>query len=544
MSSYRSYGAGYNNNRGGGGGGYHRNNTPTPKPPANLTVKSDFYTGVNVRSDYSEQDITVFREKEGITIRGSNVPPPIMEFTDYPWPKSISAGFSRQGYDKPTPIQAQGWPIALAGRDMVGIAQTGSGKTMSYIIPAFIHIDSQLNERRDYGPMALVLAPTRELAQQIQEVVNHFQTRFGNVCVFGGASKGPQIKEITRNRPMLVIATPGRLNDFIESGIISLANISYLVLDEADRMLDMGFEPQIRKIIATITMAKRQTLMWSATWPKEVRTLAEEFLQDYIQINVGALQLHANHNITQIVEVCGDMEKKEKLFSLLTEIVKENSENKIIVFAETKRKVDDLTKQLRYSNWPAMCIHGDKSQSERDWVLKEFRSGKAPILVATDVAARGLDVEDIKYVINFDYPNSSEDYVHRIGRTGRKNKKGTAYTFFTKGNSKQANDLINVLKEANQTVNPKLLELSRFGGGPDKYRRYGSSRNGFIPKNSYNSGRGGGGNGYNNSYGNNSNGNGAGYPQKRKFDSFDAASNSNAKKPYYDSSYSSGSRFN
>ena len=384
--SDRNYGGGYNSyNR-----GYNYNNTPTPKPPANLAVKSDFYTDVNVRSTYRDEEVTMFRDKEGITIKGNDVPPPSMDFGDYPWPKFISAGFARQGYDKPTPIQAQGWPIALAGRDMVGIAQTGSGKTMSYVIPAFIHIDSQLNERKDYGPMALVLAPTRELAQQIQEVVNHFQTRFANVCVFGGASKGPQIKEISRNRPMLVIATPGRLNDFIESGIISLANISYLVLDEADRMLDMGFEPQIRKIISTISMTKRQTLMWSATWPKEVRTLAEDFLRNHIQINVGALQLHANHNITQIVEVCGDMEKKERLFNLLTEIVRENSENKIIVFAETKRKVDDLTKQLKYSNWPAMCIHGDKSQAERDWVLKEFRSGRAPILVATDVAARGL----------------------------------------------------------------------------------------------------------------------------------------------------------
>lgn len=359
----------------------------------------------------------------------------------------------------------------------------------------------------DYGPMVLVLAPTRELAQQIQEVVEQFRSRFSSVCVFGGASKGPQIRDITRNRPMIIIATPGRLNDFLESNIISLSNISYLVLDEADRMLDMGFEPQIRKIIAQISLPKRQTLMWSATWPKEVRTLAEDFLQDYIQINIGALQLHANHNITQIVDICSEPEKKDKLLTLLSEIMRKVEENKIIVFAETKKKVDELTRSLRYTGWPVMGIHGDKSQAERDWVLKEFRSGRSPILVATDVAARGLDVEDIKYVINFDYPNTSEDYVHRIGRTGRKNKKGTAYTFFTKGDCKQANDLINVLKEANQIVNPKLLEFARFGGGGNKYNRY--SRNGYFPKTGFKSGL--------NDYHRNNNNNS--YPTKRKFDS-------------------------
>ena len=218
--------------------------------------------------------------------------------------------------------------------------------------------------------MALVLAPTRELAQQIQEVVCQFNSRFSAVCLVGGASKGPQIKDINRKKPMIIIATPGRLNDFLESGIVTLANISYLVLDEADRMLDMGFEPQIRRIVSQIPPGKRQTLMWSATWPKEVRALAEDFLVDYVQINIGALQLHANHNITQIVDICEELDKKDKLFRLLSEIMKETKENKTIIFAETKKKVDDLTKQMRNGGWPAMCIHGDKSQAEREWVLK------------------------------------------------------------------------------------------------------------------------------------------------------------------------------
>nr|KAF6295457.1 DEAD-box helicase 5 [Myotis myotis] len=251
-------------------------------------------------------------------------------------------------------------------------------------------------------------------------------------------------------------------------------------------MLDMGFEPQIRKIVDQIR-PDRQTLMWSATWPKEVRQLAEDFLKDYIHINIGALELSANHNILQIVDVCHDVEKDEKLIRLMEEIMSEK-ENKTIVFVETKRRCDELTRKMRRDGWPAMGIHGDKSQQERDWVLNEFKHGKAPILIATDVASRGLDVEDVKFVINYDYPNSSEDYIHRIGRTARSTKTGTAYTFFTPNNIKQVSDLISVLREANQAINPKLLQLvedrgsgrSRGRGGmkDDRRDRYSSGKMG------------------------------------------------------------------
>ncbi|KAF6298371.1 DEAD-box helicase 5 [Rhinolophus ferrumequinum] len=251
-------------------------------------------------------------------------------------------------------------------------------------------------------------------------------------------------------------------------------------------MLDMGFEPQIRKIVDQIR-PDRQTLMWSATWPKEVRQLAEDFLKDYIHINIGALELSANHNILQIVDVCHDVEKDEKLIRLMEEIMSEK-ENKTIVFVETKRRCDELTRKMRRDGWPAMGIHGDKSQQERDWVLNEFKHGKAPILIATDVASRGLDVEDVKFVINYDYPNSSEDYIHRIGRTARSTKTGTAYTFFTPNNIKQVSDLISVLREANQAINPKLLQLvedrgsgrSRGRGGmkDDRRDRYSAGKRG------------------------------------------------------------------
>merc|ERR1719197_790967 len=203
--------------------------------------------------------------------------------------------------------------------------------------------------------------------------------------------------------------------------------------------------------------------MWSATWPKEVRRLAEDFLTNYTHINIGSQDLHANHNILQIVDVCEEHQKEQKLSRLLDEIGCEAT-NKILIFVETKRKADELTRLMRRDGWPAMCIHGDKQQKERDWVLGEFKSGATTILVATDVAARGLDVDDVKFVINYDYPNNSEDYIHRIGRTGRKGNTGTSYTLFTPGNAPKARDLVSVLTEAKQVVNPKLAELVGRGG--------------------------------------------------------------------------------
>jgi len=231
--------------------------------------------------------------------------------------------------------------------------------------------------------------------------------------------------------------------------------------------------------------------MWSATWPKEVRKLAEDFLVDYVQINVGSQHIHANHNILQIVDVCQDYEKERKLVQLLEEIMGEK-ENKTIVFFETKRKTDDITRKLRKDGWPAMCIHGDKSQPEREWVLKEFRSGKAPILLATDVASRGLDIPDISFVVNFDYPNSGEDYIHRIGRTARAERTGTAYTFFTNGDSKNAAELVSVMEEAGQTVPPKLQSLAgnSYGGGRKRQRYSSESNDRKRPSSSYGGGSG------------------------------------------------------
>nr|XP_019960942.1 PREDICTED: probable ATP-dependent RNA helicase DDX17 isoform X2 [Paralichthys olivaceus] len=431
----------------------------------------------------SQYDLEEYRRKKEITIRGSGCPKPVTNFHQAHFPQYVMDVLMQQNFKEPTAIQAQGFPLALSGRDMVGIAQTGSGKTLSYLLPAIVHINHQPYLERGDGPICLVLAPTRELAQQVQQVAYDYgkSSRIKSTCVYGGAPKGPQIRDLERGVE-ICIATPGRLIDLLEAGKTNLRRCTYLVLDEADRMLDMGFEPQIRKIVDQIR-PDRQTLMWSATWPKEVRQLAEDFLKDYVQINVGALELSANHNILQIVDVCMENEKDQKLIQLMEEIMAEK-ENKTIIFVETKKRCDDLTRRMRRDGWPAMCIHGDKSQPERDWVLTEFRSGKAPILIATDVASRGLDVEDVKFVINYDYPNSSEDYIHRIGRTARSTNKGTAYTFFTPGNLRQARELIRVLEEARQAINPKLLQLvdtGRGGGGGVGRPRFRGTSNSNNP---------------------------------------------------------------
>ncbi|XP_071442425.1 probable ATP-dependent RNA helicase DDX17 [Hetaerina americana] len=437
----------------------------------------------------SEAEVVEYMTRKEITVNGLDVPKPCQTFEEGGFPVPIYQTLKKQGFEEPTSIQAQAWSAALSGRNIVGIAQTGSGKTLSYLLPAIVHMNHQRRLGRGEGPIALVLAPTRELAQQIQEVSQEFgaSNYVRSTCIFGGAPKGFQARALERGVE-IVIATPGRLLDFLERNTTNLRRCTYLVLDEADRMLDMGFEPQIRKIIEQIR-PDRQTLMFSATWPKEVQIMASEFLGDYVQINVGSLELAANHNILQIVDICQEHEKNNKLYQLLEEIGSEK-ENKTIIFAETKRKVDSITKLICGEGWHAMGIHGDKSQQERDYVLKSFRKGRAPILVATDVAARGLDVEDVKYVINFDYPSSSEDYIHRIGRTGRRCASGTAYVFFTPSNARHAKDLVSVLREANQIVTPELEKLaynSRSYGG-NNYRYGGGFRGGRQW-----GGRGGGG---------------------------------------------------
>jgi ATP-dependent RNA helicase DDX5/DBP2 len=350
----------------------------------------------------------------------------------------------------------------LSGRDVIGIAQTGSGKTLAFVLPGIVHINAQPLLQRGDGPIVLILSPTRELAMQTMGECGKFgyTSRIKYTCIYGGVPKSEQARDL-RNGVEIAIATPGRLIDFLESGTTNLRRVTYVVLDEADRMLDMGFEPQIRSIMSQIR-PDRQVLLWSATWPREIQALARDFLRDPIQVNIGQLELTANQNVTQVIKVINDQDKKRALYDVLERAM---DGSKVLIFTGTKRTADQLTGDLRRDGWPARAIHGDKSQSERDWVLAEFRSGKSPLMIATDVAARGIDVKDIKTVINYDFPAQLEDYVHRIGRTGRAGQKGTAYSFFTIADARKARELIGILKQTNQEVPADLYNMSSAGGG-------------------------------------------------------------------------------
>ncbi|TMW64904.1 hypothetical protein Poli38472_009071 [Pythium oligandrum] len=404
-----------------------------------------------------------WKRENDITVFGKNVPKCVLTFEEASFPEYVLEEVTRLGFEKPTPIQCQGWPMALSGRDMVGISATGSGKTLAFLLPAIVHINAQPYLQPGDGPIVLIIAPTRELAVQIQQEANKFgsSSKIKNTCVYGGVPKGGQIADLRRGVE-ICICTPGRMIDMLGMGKTNLRRVTYLVLDEADRMLDMGFEPQLRKIVSQIR-PDRQTLMWSATWPKEVVSLANDFLTDFIQVTVGSLDLTANKRIKQIIEVMDDYSKYNALTNHLKDIYEGG---RIIIFCETKRGADELSRNLRATRYGCKSIHGNKSQEERDWTLKEFKEGRTQILVATDVASRGLDIKDIRYVVNFDMPKNIEDYIHRIGRTARAGNKGTAISFFTNDNSRLAGPLLKILREADQEV-PRELEAmgGRFGGG-------------------------------------------------------------------------------
>ncbi|KAL7190361.1 hypothetical protein ACSBR2_022606 [Camellia fascicularis] len=416
-----------------------------------------------------------YRRRHEISVSGDNVPPPLTTFEATGFPSEILREVHHAGFSAPTPIQAQSWPIALQGRDIVAIAKTGSGKTLGYLIPGFMHLKRRHNNPQ-LGPTVLVLSPTRELATQIQEEAVKFgkSSKLSCTCLYGGAPKVHQLRDLDRGTD-IVVATPGRLNDIIEMKRVSLHQVSYLVLDEADRMLDMGFEPQIRKIVKEVP-TRRQTLMYTATWPKEVRKIAADLLVNPVQVNIGNVdELVANKAITQYVEILSPMEKHRRLEQILRS---QEPGSKIIIFCSTKKMCDQLSRSL-IRQFGAAAIHGDKSQGERDYVLNQFRTGRCPVLVATDVAARGLDIKDIRVVINYDFPTGVEDYVHRIGRTGRAGATGVAYTFFGDQDAKHASDLIKVLEGANQRVPVELRDKASRGGGMGRARRqWGSSSGG------------------------------------------------------------------
>ncbi|KAM0749987.1 DEAD-domain-containing protein [Meredithblackwellia eburnea MCA 4105] len=437
------------------------------------------------------------RAEMAMTIRGNNVPKPVMSFDETSFPDYIMHEIKRSGFSTPSPIQRQAWPMALSGRNLVGVSATGSGKTIAFALPAMVHINAQPQLAPHDGPIVLILAPTRELAVQIQAECTKFgaSSSIRNTCLYGGVSKIGQLRDLNAGCE-IVIATPGRLIDMLENGKTNLRRVTYLVMDEADRMLDMGFGQQIAKIVEQIR-PDRQVLMFSATWPREVQQLASNYLGDYIQVTIGSLELAANNDIEQIIEVVEDRRKRDMLNNHLELISSKN--DRALIFVATKKMADQLTNDLRSDGWPAqflvkLTIHGDKEQPERDWVMQEFKAGNINMLIATDVASRGLDIKQVGYVINYDYPNTAEDYVHRIGRTGRAGQKGTAITYITSRDSMKCRDLIKVLKDANQNVPPELEALA--GGG-----LYGGGSSDGL----------GGGGGYSSRGGNYSSGGGGDY---------------------------------
>ncbi|CAH9137721.1 unnamed protein product [Cuscuta epithymum] len=364
-----------------------------------------------------------------------------------------------KGFVKPSPIQSHSWPFLLNGRDFIGIAKTGSGKTLAFGIPAIMHIMSKRKGKKPKNPLCLVLSPTRELAQQISDVLCDAGKPTGteSVCVYGGTSKGPQISALKSGVDM-VIGTPGRLKDLIEMGFCQLNEVSFVVLDEADRMLDMGFEPEVRSILSQ-TCSARQMVMFSATWPPPVHQLAQEFMDpNPVKVVVGSEDLAANHDVMQIVEVLEDRERDERLQNLLEKYHK-SRRNRVLVFVLYKKEASRVETMLQRRGWKAVSISGDKAQRARTEALAQFKDGSCPLLIATDVAARGLDIPDVEVVINYSFPLTTEDYVHRIGRTGRAGKKGVAHTFFTKENKGLSGELINVLKEAGQVVPSDLMKF-------------------------------------------------------------------------------------
>ncbi|WWC73430.1 uncharacterized protein I206_107398 [Kwoniella pini CBS 10737] len=414
-----------------------------------------------------------FTEEQNQYLKEQNIkiePPtysPILKISNLPIKEELKPFLKK--FEKPTPIQSCSWPALLSGKDLIGIAETGSGKTLAFGVPGLQHVFTLPSTKK--GIAMLVLAPTRELAQQSHDTISEFGKLVGtnSVCLFGGVGKYEQINILKDKKTKIVVATPGRCLDLADSGDLDLSNVSYLVLDEADRMLDQGFENDIRRIIAhTPDHTKgRQTVMFSATWPESVRRLASTFLHKPIRVTVGSDELSANKRIEQIVEVLDNPRDKDgRLLYHLRAHLKAHpntpdSPTRILVFALYKKEAQRLEYTIKRANYDVGALHGDMTQDARFKALDLFKSGKQNVLVATDVAARGLDIPDVGLVINVTFPLTTEDFVHRCGRTGRAGKTGKAVTFFTGENHEKslAGEFMRVLRDAGADI-PQ--EMDRF----------------------------------------------------------------------------------
>ncbi|KAM5264701.1 putative ATP-dependent RNA helicase DDX4 [Ctenodactylus gundi] len=428
---------------------------PPPPPEDEDSIFAHYQTGIN----FDKYD-TIFVE-----VSGHDPPPAILTFEEANLCQTLNNNIAKAGYTKLTPVQKYSIPIILAGRDLMACAQTGSGKTAAFLLPILAHMmrdgvtASRFKELQE--PECIIVAPTRELINQIFLEARKFS--FGTcvraVVTYGGTQLGHSIRQIVQGCNILC-ATPGRLMDIISKEKIGLKQVKYLVLDEADRMLDMGFGPEMKKLISCPGMPakeQRQTLLFSATFPEEIQRLAGEFLKmNYLFVAVGQVG-GACKDVQQTILQVGQYSKREKLVEILQNI----GDERTMVFVETKKKADFIATFLCQEKISTTSIHGDREQREREQALGDFRCGKCPVLVATSVAARGLDIENVQHVINFDLPSTIDEYVHRIGRTGRCGNTGRAISFFDpESDNHLSQPLVKVLTDAQQDVPAWLEEIA------------------------------------------------------------------------------------
>ncbi|KAF8915887.1 P-loop containing nucleoside triphosphate hydrolase protein [Mucidula mucida] len=425
--------------------------------------RKEFYIPPPDIAAMTDEEAELLRlELDSIKIRGIDCPRPVTKWSHYGLPAHCLDVIKRLNYTAPTSIQAQAIPAIMSGRDVIGVAKTGSGKTIAFLLPLFRHIKDQRPLEQMEGPMAIVMTPTRELAVQIHRECRPFLKVMGlrAVCAYGGSPIKDQIAELKKGAE-IIVCTPGRMIDLLTANsgrVTNLKRVTYVVLDEADRMFDMGFEPQVMKIINNIR-PDRQTVLFSATFPKQMDSLARKILKKPLEITVGGRSVVAAE-IEQIVEVRPEDSKFTRLLEILGQMYNEDPECRTLVFVDRQEAADNLLRELIRKGYLCMSLHGGKDQVDRDSTIADFKSGVVPIVIATSVAARGLDVKQLRLVINYDAPNHMEDYVHRAGRTGRAGNKGTCVTFVTPEQDRYSVDIYRALKASQATVPPDLEELA------------------------------------------------------------------------------------
>ncbi|MCO5602484.1 hypothetical protein L7F22_056616 [Adiantum nelumboides] len=424
-----------------------------------MPFRKSFYIEVKEITRMELEEVAAYRKELELRIRGKDVARPIRTWNQTGLSTKALETIKKMGFERPMPIQAQALPVIMNGRDCIGIAKTGSGKTLAFVLPMLRHIKDQAPLVSGDGPIGLIMAPTRELVQQIHNDIKKFSKAMGltAVPVYGGSGVAQQISDLKRGTE-IVVCTPGRMIDILCTSagkITNLRRVTYLVLDEADRMFDMGFEPQITRIVQN-TRPDRQTVLFSATFPRQVEVLARKVLNRPVEIQVGGRSV-VNKDITQTVEVRPDGERFLRLLELLGEWFEKG---KILVFVHSQDKCDNLFKDLVKSGYPCLSLHGAKEQTDRESTISDFKSNVCNLLIATSVAARGLDVKELELVVNYDVPNHYEDYVHRVGRTGRAGRKGSAVTFISADESRYAPDLVKALELSEQPVPEDLKKLA------------------------------------------------------------------------------------